>query len=132
MTTHAEAIFKIESWNEETFSEVEGGEKLTRVSVIKSFKGEIEGEGTLEYLMSYRSDGSASFIGLERIVGKLGNRAGSFVLQHNGVFEGGKAKTTWFVLSGSGTGELVGLKGDGGFAAGHQEEYPMILDWDFE
>jgi hypothetical protein len=37
--------------------------------VTKSFSGDIEGEGTLEYLMAYREDGSASFVGLERVEG---------------------------------------------------------------
>lgn len=100
--------------------------------MVKSFKGDIEGEGTLEYLMMYCIDGSASFVGLERIVGHLGGRAASFVLQHSGTFAGGVAKATYFVVPGSGTGELSGLRGEGSFASGHAQEYPMTLDYDFE
>lgn len=132
MNTHAIAAFEVKSWSEKPYNEIEGLPKLTRASVAKSFKGDIEGEATLEYLMMYRVDGSASFIGLERIVGRLGNRSGSFVLQHSGAFESGVAKATYFVVPGSGTGELSGLRGEGSFAAGHAQEYPMTLDYDFE
>ncbi|MGH7451983.1 MAG: DUF3224 domain-containing protein [bacterium] len=82
-------------------NEIEGLPKLTRASVTKSFKGDIEGEGTLEYLMMYRADGSASFVGLERIVGRLSGRSGSFVFQHSGVFEGGVAKATYLLAASS-------------------------------
>jgi hypothetical protein len=132
MSTHATATFEIKSWDEKPYNEIEGLPKLTRASVTKSFKGDIEGEGTLEYLMMYRADGSASFIGLERVVGRLGGRSGSFVLQHSGTFEGGVAKATYFVVLGSGTGDLRGLRGEGSFASAHAQQYPMTLDYDFE
>lgn len=82
--------------------------------------------------MMYREDGSTSFAGLERIVGRLGNRLGSFVLQHTGIFEGGVAKAHYAVVPGSGPGELRGLRGEGDFASGHAPQYPMALDYDFE
>jgi len=36
------------------------------------------------------------------------------------------------VVTGSGTGDLRGLRGKGGFAVGHQQPYPITLDYDFE
>lgn len=50
--------------------------------------------------------------------GSAGNSAdakGSFVLQGQETVEKGKIKSTWFVVPGSGTGELSGLRGEGGF-----------------
>lgn len=82
--------------------------------------------------MAYRADGTATFIGLERVTGRLGNRSGSFVLEHSGSFEGGMARASWFVVAGSGTGELSGLRGEGGFEASHQTSYPMRLSYYFE
>ena len=67
---------------------------------------------------------------MERVVGRVGNRSGSFVLQHSGTFSGGIAKETWFVVPGSGTGELGGLRGEGGSASGHAESYALTLDYD--
>ncbi len=132
MTVHATATFEVKAWEEKPYDEIDEGPKLTRASVTKSFSGDIEGEGTVEYLMIHRDDGSASFVGLERVVGRVGDRSGSFVLQHTGTFEGGTAKTTWFVVPGSGTGDLRGLRGEGGFASAHAEHYSVTLDYDFE
>ncbi len=132
MKNRADAAFKLESWDEKPYNEIEGAPKLTRVKVTKTYHGDIEGESTLEYLMMYRQDGTASFVGLERVVGSLGGRSGTFVLQHKGTFEGGKAKVECFVVSGSGTGELSGIRGEGGFAAGHAEQHAVTLDYDFE
>ncbi len=132
MSKRATATFQVKSWDEKPYNEIDEGPKLTRASVTKSFRGDIEGEGTLEYLMIHRDDGSASFVGLERVVGRVGDRSGSFVLQHSGTFEGGTAKATWFVVLGSGTGDLRGLRGEGGFASAHAEDYPITLEYDFE
>ena len=131
MKNRADATFKLESWEEKPYNEIEGTPKLTRVKVTKTYHGDIEGESTLEYLMMYRQDGTASFVGLERVVGSLGGRSGSFVLQHKGTFQGGTAKVDWFVVSGSGTGELSGLRGEGSFAVGHAEPHSATLDFDF-
>ena len=133
MRTHATGTFEGKTWDEKPYNEIDGGPKLTRASVTNSFHGDVEGEGTLEYLMIYRNERSASFIGLERVVGRVGDRSGSFVLQHSGTFEGDTAKTTWFVVPGSGTGDLRGLRGDGGSVAKHgQQHTPFTLDYDFE
>jgi len=61
MSTHATATFELKSWEEKPYDEMEGGPKLTRASNTKSFKGDIKGEGTLEYLMVYRDDGLGQF-----------------------------------------------------------------------
>jgi hypothetical protein len=132
MRKQAKATFGIISWDEKPYSEIEGSPKLTRASVTKSYQGDIEGEGKVEYLMMYRSAGSASFMGLERVIGSIGGRSGSFVLQHTGTFEDGVAKVTLSVVSGSGTGDLRGMKGEGGFSVGHQPPYAMTLDYHFE
>ena len=132
MSNSATATFQVRSWDEKPYDEAEEGPKLTRARVTKSFQGDIEGEGAVEYLMVHREDGSASFVGLERIVGRVGNRSGSFVLQHTGTFEGGTAKAAWIVVPGSGTEELRGLRGAGGFASAHAEHYAITLEYDFE
>ncbi len=130
--TDTKASFTMKSWEEKTYLELEGGGKLTRVTMNRSFEGDVDGEGTVDYLMVYSPDGNASFVGLERVVGRVGGRSGSFVLEHHGTFEGGVVKNTWSVVPGSGTGDLRGIRGDGGFASGHQERYPMTLEYSFE
>ena len=132
LKTHAKATFALNAWDEKPYNEMNGLPKLTRVSVTKAYQGDIKGEGKLEYLMMYRDDGSASFIGLERVVGSVDGRSGSFVLEHSGTFKGGLATVTLLVVPGSGTGDLRGLRGNGEFAVGHQQPYSMTLDYDFE
>lgn len=126
----AQARFAIKSWDEKPWSEGQDPPKLTRASVAKTFTGDIEGEGQVEYLMMYRNDGSAVFVGLERVVGRIGGKAGTFVLQRVGVFEGGQAKETYSVVPGSATGELAGLVGQGRSAVGHGMEHPFALDYE--
>lgn len=132
MKQTANARFAIKSWDEKPYHEGQDQPKLTRASVTKSFTGDIEGEGQVEYLMMYRSDGSASFVGLERFVGRIGARAGTFVLQRSGVFEDGQAKESYAVIPGSATGELRGLRGEGHTALGHGTEYPFTLQYEME
>ena len=121
------ARFAIKSWDEKPYSEGQDLPKLTRAAVTKTFTGDIVGEGQVEYLMMYRSDGSATFVGLERLVARMGDKSGSFVLQRLGVFEGGVAKESYSVIPGSGTGDLQGLRGDGSSAVGHGTEHPFTL-----
>ncbi|HEV2751974.1 MAG TPA: DUF3224 domain-containing protein [Gemmatimonadales bacterium] len=126
----ANARFTIKSWDEKPYGEGPELPKLTRATVTKTFTGDIEGEGQVEYLMMYRSDGSATFVGLERIVGRIGGKTGSFVLQRSGIFESGQAKESYSVVPGSGTGELRGLRGEGASSLGHGNEYPFVLKYE--
>jgi hypothetical protein len=62
------------------------------------------------------------------VVGSLAGRTGSFVLRA----EDGAARTTWSVMPGWGTGDLRGLRGEGGYTARDQAEVQFILDYHFE
>jgi hypothetical protein len=130
MKNVANARFTIKSWDEKPYSEGEDLPKLTRAAVAKTFAGDISGDGHVEYLMMYRSDGSATFVGLERIVGQVAGKTGSFVLQRTGVFENGMAKESYSVVPGSGTGDLRGLRGEGTSAVGHGIEHPLALNYE--
>ena len=125
----ARATFKIVSWDEEPFDEPEDGLKLTQAHVRKSFGGDLVGTGNLMYVMTYLDEGSASFLGFEKVVGSLGGRTGSFVLRHTGSYDGEKATAECEVVPGSGTEELVGLSGNGCFSVGHAEEHEMPLEY---
>jgi hypothetical protein len=131
MKQTANARFAIKSWDEKPYSEGQDLPKLTRASVTKTYTGDITGDGEVEYLMMYRSDGSATFLGLERVVGRIAGKTGSFVLQRTGVFEGGQAKESYSVIPGSATGELHGLLGEGRSAVGHGMEHPITLEYEF-
>jgi hypothetical protein len=136
MTNHATGAFEFKQWDETPFSEDEGGARLTHSSIRNDFHGDVEGEGTLQYLMIYRHDGegwnSADFVGFEHVNGRLRDRSGSFVLKHIGTFAGGEARASVMVVPGSGTGDLRGLRGEGSFVARHNVQLtPFTLDYDF-
>ena len=132
MSTHAQAQFKVESWDENTYEELEGDAKLTRASVGQAFTGDLEGGGSVQWLMCYREDKTADFVGLQRFVGRLGGRSGSFVMQTRGSFDGAEATGHLDVVAGSGTEELAGITGTGAFAAPLGSTASVELDYDFE
>ena len=132
MKKTANARFSIKSWDEKPYSEGKDLPKMTRASVDKTFTGDIDGEGHVEYVMMYRSDGTAAFVGLERITGRIAGRNGSFVLQRTGVFEDGQAKESYSVVTGSGTSELRSLRGEGTSSVGHAADYPFALNYELD
>lgn len=133
MSTRATTTFAMTSWDEKPFDEFDGGRKLTRARVAFTYHGDIEGESTLEYLMAYAPNGSGNYVCLERVVGRIGERVGSFVLQHAGTFDAAHAvKDTWFIVPGSGTGELQGLSGAGEYGISGQGPYPVTFEYDLK
>jgi hypothetical protein len=131
MRTHADATFKVDAWDEKPWDIADGQPKMTRAEVTKSFDGDLQGTSKLQYLMLYRPDGSADFVGLERVHGRLGGREGTFVLRHEGVFDDGAASGTWTVVAGSGTGALEGISGESEFDLPKGgDSFPFGLDYD--
>jgi len=63
MKNIANSRFSITGWDEKPYSEGQDLPKLTRAAVTKTFTGDIDGEGHVEYLMMYAGDGSATFVG---------------------------------------------------------------------
>jgi hypothetical protein len=133
MSSRAEGTFSTKGYREEPYNEVDG-QKLAHASQTDLFHGDLQAEGTLEYLVAYREDGSALFVGLERVVGRLGQRSGSFALQSSGTYQPGQPMDcTWTVVPGSGTGELQGLTGGGGYTFEPGERtIPFSLHYDLE
>lgn len=132
MTLHATGSIEMKSWEERPFAEVEGTPKLARANGSDLYHGEIEAEATFEYLMMYHDDNTATFTGMERLVGSVGGRSGSFVLQIGGKFEDGAVRAEWSVVPGSGTEALRGLKGEGSLVWRQEQQGTVTLDYDFE
>jgi hypothetical protein len=105
---------------------------LMEIRISETFSGDIDGESTARAFQFQRSDRSASQVSMQRFVGKLGGRQGTFVLQGSETVENGNIKATWFVVPGSGTGDLSGLRGEGGFEGGFGKGSDGWLDYWFE
>lgn len=54
------------------------------------------------------------------------------MLQGSGIVEKGMIKATWFVVPGSGTGDLCGLRGEGGFEGEFGKGSEGALEYWFE
>ena len=128
----ATGSFELASWDEETYEELEDGGRLTRASVTQTFAGDIEGDGAVQWLMSYRPDGTAHFVGLQRIRGAIGDRKGTFVLETIGDFDGKLATWSATVVPGSASGDLAGLTGTGDFGAPHGPKATFEFEYEFE
>lgn len=105
---------------------------LIEIHITEVFSGDIEGESSVRALQIRRDDKSASMISLQRVHGKIGGRGGTFVLQGAETVENGKIEATWFVVPGSGSGELTGLRGEGGFQGSVGQGSDGTLDFWFE
>ena len=134
MGRKATGVFELTSWDEETYDEREGT-RLSRARVSKTYRGDVEGESTTELLFAYGSEeGSAAYVGIERIVASIAGRPGSFVLHHSasGSRRSEEGFTRWSVVPDSGTGELRGLRGEATIAVDPDGGHTFELDYDFE
>ncbi|WP_287880082.1 DUF3224 domain-containing protein [Aquitalea sp.] len=86
--------------------------QLNRRAIHKTFHGDLEAVSLGEMLASNGTQpGSAGYVALERVEGRLAGRAGSFALMHFGVMAQGQRSLTVQLVPDSGTGELQGLSG---------------------
>jgi uncharacterized protein (TIGR02246 family) len=88
------------------------GTAMGRMTLVKRFAGELEGTGRGQMLTGMSGvDGSAGYVAIERVTGKLAGRGGSFLLQHTGTMTRGAPSLTITVVPDSGTEALTGLQG---------------------
>ncbi len=105
---------------------------LVEIHLVETFNGDIEGESPVRALQVLRDDHSASLVSVQRFRGTLGGRQGTFVLQGQETVENGKIRATWSVVPGSGTGNLSGLRGEGGFEGDFGKGSNGVLEYWFE
>ena len=110
MTKHASGTFEVKL-NPEVDDNI-GDPTVSRMSIDKQFHGDLEGTSTGQMLAAGTEiPGSAGYVAIERVRGRLGVRSGTFALQHSGTMTRGAAQLTITVVPDSGTGQLVGLWG---------------------
>jgi Protein of unknown function (DUF3224) len=128
---HARAKITVHSSQATTYDQT-ASPALREIRLSETFSGDIEGESTVRALQALRVDKSASFVSMQRFSGRLGGRNGTFVLQGTEIVENGKIRASWFVVPGSGTGDLSGLRGEGGFEGDFGQGSEGTLDYWFE
>ena len=105
---------------------------LVKVTLRETFTGDIRGKSTVRALQVLHDDGSATMVSVQRFDGRLAGREGTFVLQGAQIIDKGRISATWFVVPRSGTGQLKGLRGDGGFEGEFGQGSVGTLDYWFE
>ncbi len=116
----ASATFLQTKWDEKPYGDLPKPTRMTKASVEFSFKGQMEGQGHTEFIMFYKEyderdphKATAVYVGLTRFTGRVNGKSGSFVMEERGTFEGGAAKSTTTIISGSGTEDLKDIAGSG-------------------
>ncbi len=107
MSTHATGTFEVK-----LVPQPAGEDPLGRMTIDKQFHGDLEATSKGQ-MLSFGSPvkGSAGYVAMEQVSGKLNGRTGTFVLQHSGTMTRGTPELSVTVVPDSGTGELVGLTG---------------------
>jgi hypothetical protein len=115
--SRATGSFRVLGGGEDPIDELEAGIRLTHANGTQRFSGDLEADGLVHWLMVYRDDRTARFVGLQRLRGTIGGRTGAFVLTAEGDHDGTSSRIELTVVPGSGTGELAGIAGAGRLVA---------------
>jgi hypothetical protein len=129
---HATGRTEVTRYVPTRFDEPPDGPALVEIQLTETFSGDIEGVGTARVIQAAPKDGSATFVTIERVRGSAGGRRGTFLLQVTGTVVGKEMHAQWFVVPGSGTDELTGFRGEGGFTAQIGQQGSIWLDYEFE
>jgi hypothetical protein len=124
MPTTIELRLKIVSWDEVPYRELPDGGKFARAEVALASEAG-DASGSFESLLFYRPDGTSSYVCLLQLNNAIEGRAGSFVLEGSGSYDGTTAKVQASVVAGSGTGDLAGVIGTATSTSTHAD-YPYL------
>ena len=85
---------------------------VARFSINKTIHGDLEATTKGEMLTAGDpKEGSAGYVAIETVSGKLAGKSGSFVLQHFATMDASGRDMIVKITPGSGTGELKGISG---------------------
>ena len=104
---------------------------ISRFELIKSFHGDLEGSGTGVMLSGGSpQSGSAGYVAIEVVHGRLGEREGGFALQQFGIMHDGTQTLHYEVVPGSGQGDLAGISGVFNLTIEDDGTHRFELDYD--
>jgi hypothetical protein len=110
---YATGEFRVKLQPIESYAQGSDGVELGRMSIDKSFLGDLEASSQGEMLTAMTTvEDSAGYVAIEQVTGLLQGKSGSFVLQHFGITAAGESRLTLEVVPDSGTGQLTGLSGE--------------------
>ena len=96
-----------------TFEGAEAESFLGRMAIDKQISGDLSATTQGQMLSAMTgTKGSAAYVAIEKVSGVLHGKSGSFVLQHTGLMDKGKASLSVVVVPDSGTDELTEITGE--------------------
>lgn len=111
ISMHAEGTFDVKN-SPLAAEDATNGTAIGRFGLDKQFHGDLEATSKGEMLGAGNpATGTAGYVAIEEVTGKLKGRNGSFALQHFGTMEDNKFDLVVKVVPGSGAGELTGIAG---------------------
>ena len=112
MSTRAIGDFTVKVTPDGDVDKAEGA-ALGRMNLDKQFTGDLTGASKGQMLTAMTGvKGSAGYVAIERVTGRLQGRNGSFVLQHFATMSAAAGpQQSITVVPDSGTGQLVGIAG---------------------
>ena len=119
--------FQVTGWDAKPYDETTENPTLSRITVKKTFDGEMKGESTGELLMCASTDGGAGYTILDRFFVEFEGRKGSFVAIHGATTD--ELKAGGRIVPGSGTDALKGIRGTLEFKS---DENGKTIIFDFE
>ena len=106
------------------------GVQYSRIRIAKTFEGDLEGRSSVEMLSVHADNGGAGYVAVERIAGSLHGRSGSFAVLHVGTMAGELQWARWPVVTGSGTGDLARISGEGRIEITTEGAHELHLDYE--
>jgi Protein of unknown function (DUF3224) len=122
-TPHAAGLFDVKMTPQPASSPTPGA-ALGRMLLDKRYHGDLDATAQGQMLSAgTATTGSAGYVAIEHVVGRLHGKSGSFVLQHHGLMNRGAPQLSIVVVPDSGTGELLGLAGTMGIRIAEGKHY---------
>lgn len=112
MASHASGFFEVKIAPQRADEHGVGDPIIGRMALDKEFHGDLQAMSKGQMLaLRTATEGSAGYVAIERVVGSLHGRNGTFALQHSGIMRRGASSLELRVIPDSGTDELFGLDG---------------------
>jgi hypothetical protein len=123
MPTHANGSFDVTITPQETADEA----PVARMRLYKEFHGDLEAIAHGEMMAAHEPlTGAGAYVALDRVMGTLHGRSGSFLMAHRGIRNADGQELSIVIVPGSGTGQLAGISGTVGIRIEEKKHFYTI------
>jgi Protein of unknown function (DUF3224) len=103
-------------------------------TMVKRYEGEAAGQSATLFTAAYNQDtGAGTYLAMESFEGTLHGRPGTFNFVHSATTTGADRSAEFFtIVPSSGTGDLAGIRGDGGLTVDADGTHRVWFDYDLD